>query len=225
MQYMLLALPVVIIVALFFTGWTIGAQSGWYSLMRLYPNKDEQPIKVFQGQSGWMNGLSFNGILVLSVCPSGLRVSVPRIFGPLSEPYFIPWGDIRVYRKIEYFMPAARMEFGEPSKGALSVRAATANRLARVAGKNWPEAGPFPIESTSHILASVILQWVALSVIGAIFLVFVSVVFKPAAPYLPLPFALGAPALVMGFLACWQFNILANAADAERKATDTAAPG
>ena len=226
MQYVLLGLPIFIVGLVFVAGWAMGAQSGWYGLMRLYPDRIEKPIRVFNGQTGWMNGgLSFNGILTLSVCPSGLRVSVPRIVGPFSLPYFIPWSDIRVYRLTEYFMPAARMEFGEPAKGKLSVRVTTANRLARAAGKNWPEPGPFPFETTGHILAGVILQWAALSVIGAAFLTVLPRVFAPAAPFLPLPISLGVPALIMGVVACIQFTLLANAADAERKAAGASTGG
>jgi hypothetical protein len=217
MQYLLLGLPVLIVGLLVVGGWAMGAQSGWYGLMRLYPDRDEKPIRVFQGQTGWMNGgLSFNGILTLSVCPSGLRVSLPRVFGPFSRPYFIPWGDIRVYRLTEYFMPAARLEFGQPARGALSVRGNTANRLARAAGRNWPEPGPFPFESTGHILASVVLQWAALSALLAVFLTLLAFVFAPARPFLPLPIAIGLPALIMGVVACIRFTLLANAADTER---------
>jgi hypothetical protein len=216
MQFLLLGLPVLIIGLLFVTGWALGAQSGWYGLMRLYPDCDEKPIRVFKGKTGWMNGLSFNGILTLSVCPSGLRVALPRVFGPFSKPYFIPWSDIRVYRLTEYFMPAARMEFGQPAKGALSVGVNTANRLARAAGKNWPEPGPFPFESTGHILASIVLQWAALSVILAGFLTLLAFLFAPARPFLPLPIAIGLPMLINGVIACIQFSLLANAADAER---------
>lgn len=224
MQFFLLSMPFIIIGLLFVSGWAMGAQSGWYSLMRLYPDRDEKPIKVLGSQTGWMNGgLSFNGILTLSVCASGLRVSVPRIFGPFSKPYFVPWSEIRVYRLTEYFMPSARMEFGQPSKGVLSVRANTANRLARAAGSNWPETGPFPFESTGHILAGVVLMWALISAVGAGFLIVVPLVFAPAAPFLPLPVAIALPALITGFVACVQFTLLANAADAERRATETAA--
>ena len=216
MPYLLLGLPILIVGLLFVTGWAMGAQSGWYGLMRLYPDREEKPIRIFQGQTGWMNGgLSFNGILTLSVCPSGLRVSVPRVFGPFSQPYFIPWSDIHVYRLTEYFMPAARMEFGQPARGVLSVRVNTANRLARAAGKSWPEPGPFPFESTGHILASVILQWAVLSAMLALLLTLLAL-FTPARPFLPLPLAIGLPALIMGVIACVQFTLLANAADAER---------
>jgi hypothetical protein len=141
---------------------------------------------------------------------------VPRVFGPFSRPYFVPWGDIRVYRLTEYFMPAARLEFGQPARGVLSVRGNTANRLARAAGKNWPEPGPFPFESTGHILASVILQWAALSALLAVFLTLLAFVFAPARPFLPLPIAIGLPALIMGVIACIRFTLLANAADTER---------
>jgi hypothetical protein len=224
MQYLLLGMPFIIVGLLFVSGWAMGAQSGWYEMMRLYPDRDEKAVQVFQGQTGWMkSGLSFNGILTLSVCPSGLRVAVPRIFGPFSKPYFVPWGDIRVYRLTQYYMPAARLDFA--GKGELSVRAITANRLARVAGKNWPEAGPFPFESTAHILASVILMWALLSAVGAGFLTVIPLVFKPAEPFLPLPITLGLPALLMGLVACIQFTVLANAADAERKAGESAAGG
>jgi hypothetical protein len=217
MQILLLSMPFIVIGIIFVGGWVMGAQTGWYGLMRLYPDRDEKPVRVFNGQTGWMKGLAFNGILTLSVCASGLRVAVPRLFGPFSKPFFIPWDEIRAYRITEYFMPAVRLEFGQPAKGVLGMRATTANRLARAAGKNWPEAGPFPFETTGHILASVILMWALMSAVGAGFLIVLPMVFAPAAPYLPIPVAVSFPAVVMGLVACVQFTVLANASDAERK--------
>jgi len=226
MQYGLLALPIVIIGALFVSGWAMGALSGWYGLMKLFPDRGEAPIRSFQGQTGWMSsGLAFNGILTLSVCPSGLRVSVPRLFGPFSKPFLVPWNEIRVFRLTAYFQPAARLEFGRPSNGSLTVLATTADRLARTAGGDWPEPGPFPFQSTGHILAGVVLQWAALSSLVAVLLIVISLVYAPARPFLPLPICIGLPGLAMGLVACVQFTLLANAADAERKAAPTSATG
>ena len=57
-------------------------KSGWFKLMRRYPDQDETSVLVLRNQSGSMGGVSMRNILQLEVCPSGLRISIFRIFGP-----------------------------------------------------------------------------------------------------------------------------------------------
>ena len=120
----------------------LGFASGWYALMRRYPDRSERPILHLRGQMGFMGSLNarFRGILRLSVCPSGLRVGVFRLFGPFCRDFFVPWEEISVTRAQWFLMgEMAIMTFGDPPHGKLAVTAAVAARLAKAAGDDWPE--------------------------------------------------------------------------------------
>lgn len=120
----------------------IGILSGWFPLMRRYPDRNEAPVLHLRGQSGLMGSLSarFRGILRLSVCPSGLRVGVFRLFGAFNRDFFVPWEEIAVERKQTFFSGAvAVLRFGAPPVGTLTIRADVADRLAKAAGDDWPE--------------------------------------------------------------------------------------
>ena len=86
------------------------------------------------------------GVLKLSVCPSGLRVGIMRIFVPFSRDFLVPWNEITVTRSDRFFWKAAKLSFGQPPNGNLKVFADVADRLARAAGRHWPEPGSFPKE-------------------------------------------------------------------------------
>ena len=121
----------------------IGFLSGWYTLMRRYPDRHEKPVLHLRGQLGFMGSLGsrLRGILRLSVCPSGLRVGMFRLFGPFSRDFFVPWDEISVARARWFLMSEmAIMTFGDPPHGKLAVTAAVAARLAKAAGDDWPEA-------------------------------------------------------------------------------------
>jgi len=121
--------------------------AGWFSLMEQYPDQAGEPILRLRGQSGVMGlGVSVNGILTLSVCPTGLRVGMWRIFGPFCRNFLVPWECITVVRKAGLFGSMARLQFGNPPVGRLSISARTADRLARAASGRWPEATPIPVE-------------------------------------------------------------------------------
>src|ERR1700681_2938215 len=82
----------------------LGLMSGWYSLMRQYPDRPEEPLLKLAWQSGSMGrSVNFGGILTLSACPSGLRVGVFRIFGIFCHDFFVQWNEITVTRKTRFF--------------------------------------------------------------------------------------------------------------------------
>ncbi|WP_095081571.1 hypothetical protein [Mesorhizobium sophorae] len=86
--------------------------SGWFRLMAKFPNQSEEQLLRIRGQSGSMGlGVSMQGILALSVCPSGLRVGIMRVFGPFCRDFLVPWEAIRVTRKNVLFGPVARAVF------------------------------------------------------------------------------------------------------------------
>jgi len=123
----------------------IGFMSGWFSLMRRYPDRNETPLLRLSGQTGYMGwGARLRGILILSPCPSGLRVGMFKIFGVFTRNFFVPWEEIRVRRKNWMFVRMAELEFGIPQAGTLSIASHVADRLAHAAGDDWPEEEPLP---------------------------------------------------------------------------------
>jgi hypothetical protein len=123
--------------------WLIGLLAGWYGLMERYPDRHEKPALLLRGQSGYMGPLKsrFGGILRFGVCASGLRVGMFRAFGPLSRDFLVPWRDIRVTRKDGWLgVKLAELTFGNPANGTLTITADVADRLAKAAGRDWPEA-------------------------------------------------------------------------------------
>jgi len=120
--------------------------SGWFGLMERYPDHGETALAVLANQSGSLGAVSMRGILKLSVCPSGLRIGIMRIFGPFCRDFFVPWNEITVTRGDRFFWKQAKMSFGQPPIGNLTVLADIADRLARAAGNHWPEPGSFPEE-------------------------------------------------------------------------------
>ena len=127
----------------------LGLLSGWFSLMRIYPDTPEPPLLKLGGQSGWMGPLAvnMNGVLTLSACASGLRVGIMRMLGPFSSNLFVPWGDIHAERRKRFFIQTVTLSFGSPVVGTLDLQAKVADRLAKAAGAGWPEPGPIPPET------------------------------------------------------------------------------
>jgi len=128
----------------------LGFISGWYFLMRRFPDRPETPLRTFNNQSGSIGPGGARSLLTLSVCPGGLRVGMMRIFGPFSKDFFVPWNEMSVIRKDRLLWKVAIISFGIPPVGNLTLMADLANRLARAAGKSWPEPGPFPEETKTR---------------------------------------------------------------------------
>ena len=68
--------------------------SGWFGLMERFPDRAENPLLTLTGQSGSLGKVSMSRILTLSVCPTGLRIGIMRIFGPFSRDFLVPWDEI-----------------------------------------------------------------------------------------------------------------------------------
>ena len=158
--------------ALMWVGGTslLGVMSGWFALAARYPDRDEAPLRTLRGQSGSMGAppVSFGNILTLSVCRSGLRIGLLRLFGLFARPVFVPWSDIDVERSSRPFIgPVARLRFGGSEIGRLTVESYVADRLARASEGRWPEQGPFPAEPRSRALAVIVGQWAFISLFAA----------------------------------------------------------
>lgn len=173
--------------------------SGWFRLMARFPNQAMDPILRVGGQSGSMGlGVSMRGILALGVCPSGLRVGIMRVFGPFCRDFFVPWEDIRVIRRTVLFWPAAKLEFGSPAIGSLTIPAHVANKLARAATGQWPETGSFPEEKHRDMLRRLLTQWALITCVAALFFALVPLAVAPAGSRPPIVVAILFPAISIG---------------------------
>jgi hypothetical protein len=184
----------------------LGFMSGWYSLMRRFPDRPETPLRTFKNQSGTIGFVSTRSLLTLSVCPSGLRVGMMRIFGPFSKDFFVPWNEMNVSRKDWLLWKAAKISFGNPPGGSLTLMADLADRLARLAGKSWPEPGSFPEETNTEASSRILKQWVAMTGCAAAFFIIVPRLVAPnGADWPPTAVAILFPAIVFGIAAIVQY--------------------
>src|SRR5271169_3724487 len=194
-------------VALWLTVTTILALlSGWFRLMEVYPDQSDEPILRLRGQSGTMGlGVGMNGVLTLSVCPTGLRVGMMRVFGPFCRDFFVPWESIAIVRKTILFFPIAKLRFGNPVVGTLSISAHVAARIARAAMGRWPEVGPFPEEKRGDTFRRLLVQWAAMTSFAALFFTLAPLAVAPAGARPPILVAILFPAIVFGVASILRF--------------------
>ena len=114
--------------------------SGWFHLMRRFPDREDVPIVRLTWQSGRLGIVGMRSLLTLSACKTGLRVGMLRAFGPFSRPFFVPWDQISVERTTSFFMQVAKLGLGKPRGATLMVTRGVVERLASGAGSAWPEA-------------------------------------------------------------------------------------
>ena len=173
--------------------------SGWFGLMERYPDRDEIPVVTLANQSGSLGLVSMRGLLKLSVCPSGLRIGIMRIFGPFCRDFLVPWSEIKVTRNDRVFWKVAKLTFGQPSNGNLKVFAEVADRMARAADNHWPEPGPFPQETGSQSFSRIAKRWVAMTGLAAVFFIIAPRLIAPnPAARPPIVVAILFPAIVFG---------------------------
>lgn len=187
-------------VALWLTVTTILALlSGWFRLMAEYPDQFIEPVLRLRGQSGTMGlGVGMQGILILNVCPTGLRIGMMRIFGPFCRDFFVPWESITIIRKTIMFWPIAKLQFGNPVVGTLSISVHAADRIARAANGCWPEAGPFPEEKRGDTFRRLLGQWAVMTSFVALFFILVPLAVAPSGARPPILVAILFPAIVFG---------------------------
>jgi hypothetical protein len=186
----------------------LGALSGWYALMRRYPDRAETPLLTLGYQSGSMGLLvSYGGLLTLSVCPSGLRVGMNRLFGPFCRNFFVPWTESRIIRRRMFLLwPVAQLAFGDPVAGTLSISADVADRLARAAPGSWPEAGPYPRPRPGSVFLTLLAQWAAITTLAALFFPLAPRLMDPrGAAIPPVAVAILFPAIVFGVFSLVRF--------------------
>ena len=184
----------------------LGFLSGWFVLMRTYPDRAEAPLQSFSRQSGSMNLVGMRSVLNLSPCPSGLRLGIMRLFGPFCRDFLVPWDEISIVRKDRFFMKVAQISFGRPAIGKLTIPADGADRLARAASSHWPEAELLPDEAAGGAAPRIIKQWILSTVLVAAFFIVASRVILPkGATPPPVLVCVLFPAIVLGFSAIVQY--------------------
>jgi hypothetical protein len=82
-------------------------------------------------------GVNMQGVLALSVCPSGLRLGMSRFLAPFTHDVLVPWNQISATRKQVLFGQVIRLEFGQA--GHLTITQALSDKLAVAAGGRWPK--------------------------------------------------------------------------------------
>jgi hypothetical protein len=153
----------------------LGLISGWYWLASRFPDRDEPAQLTLKSQSGMMGwGVSMNNILVLSACQSGLRVAIWRVFGPFSRPIFVPWDEIKVQPRQIFFQKMARLGFGRPEAGVLSIDGRAWERLAAQAGLQKSDPRSLPPVSDAQLARSMAIQWLVITAGAAAFYYFAS---------------------------------------------------
>ena len=180
----------------------IGVSSGWFALARRYPDRDEPALVKIGFQSGVMGpmGTGMNGILVFSACRSGLRVAIWRIFGPFSKPFLVPWSEISVRPTQIFFHPYARLGFGRPEAGVLSIQRNAWDQLVRGASQagGSPVAETLPPIPQGRLASAYLLQWLVLTAFGAAFFFLAPRLLSPGAAHPSLILCIALPATVFG---------------------------
>jgi hypothetical protein len=109
----------------------LGLLSGWPTLARRYPDRDEPASVRLGGQYGHLGLVELRGALSLAACPSGLRLAMSRWLGPFNKPFFVPWDEIAAEPRKVFLGHMMRLGFGHPEVGALVIRTDVWERLRR----------------------------------------------------------------------------------------------
>jgi hypothetical protein len=198
-EYFPFAFPIFFIAMWFVITTLLGLISGWYGLMRRYPDRrEEDALLQLNGQSGRMSLVGMRGILNIAVCPSGLRLGIMKIFGIFCRDFFVPWREITVSRRDWLLSKSATIQFGNPAEGSLTIAANVANRLAASSQNRWPETGPFPVETGTQTAQRILTQWVLITSLASAFFIIVPRIVFPNGNGPPIAVAIMFPAIVFG---------------------------
>ena len=142
----------------------IGLLSGWFTLQNRYPNNDEPALLTLRSQSGMMGKRAgMNGILTLSACPSGLRIGIWRVFGLFQRPFLVPWDEITADPKSFFFVPMARLGFGHPEIGSLTIDAGSWQSLSAHSPEKARRNDRFEPVSRGQVVHGLMLQCAIIS--------------------------------------------------------------
>ena len=184
---------------------TLGFFSGWYSLMRAFPDRPyEEALAIFKRESGMVGPVSMHGILKLSLCPSGLRVGIMKVFGPFEKDFLVPWKEIAVARKRILGWRYAELCFGV--YGKLRISDLLADRLWRTIPQSWPEKGTPEAVTSNRVFRHYFWQWLMLTTIAsAFFIIAPRMADKGSGNYPPILVAVLFPATAIGLALGFQY--------------------
>jgi hypothetical protein len=185
----------------------LGFFSGWYSLMRAFPDRPhEGALAIFKGESGMVGPVSMHGILKLSPRTTGLRVGIMKLFGPFEKDFLVPWNAIAVSRKRMLGWRYAELYFG--IYGRLRISDLLADRLWQTIPQSWPEKGTPKAVTSDRVFRYYFLQWLVLTAIAsAFFIIARRVADHGNGNYPPLLVAILFPAIAIGFVFSFRYLI------------------
>ncbi len=132
-------LPILFVGIWLFVVTILGLISGWFALVKRYPDRPEAAILTMPYQQGLMGpSVRLNGVLRFSTCPSGLRIGILWLFGPFSRDFFVPWEEIAIVRR-DAWLAGSMVAFRFGSTGRLTIPAYIADKLAASVPDVWPE--------------------------------------------------------------------------------------
>lgn len=179
----------------------LGGLSGWFALQRRYDRGTERSALTLHMLSGTMGvGVRLNGVLTLSACQSGLRISIWRIFGLFQRPFFVPWQEVHCQSVDRFFQPMSKLVFGSPAVGHLIINRSAWQRLSCIAGDQvQDDAGDhLPTSLLGRKIAqAMVLQWAMATAGATAFFYFVSHI-EHSGSSMPLAVCFGFPATVLG---------------------------
>ena len=105
-----------------------------------------------------------------------------------------PWEQIKAEPRTSFLLPEARLSFGDPEVGHLTIDARLWRRLASYSSIHGSERG-FPPVSVRRSLYGMLLIWIATTVLAAAFFYFTS---RADGVRIPLFVCMGFPAIVSG---------------------------
>jgi len=168
----------------------LGWLTGWFGLMRRYPDNKDQALVSPRLLSGTIGGIQ---VLNLGACPSGLRVAMTRLFGPFLRPFLVPWCEVSAAPSSFLFLPMIKLTFGTSDRPALWIYARTWDQLLERAPAAAPHPQSLPQFTNQDLLKGLAVQWMIMTALPASFFYF-----SPSPPDLSVGACIGVPALLVG---------------------------
>ena len=202
--YMPWLFPLVFVGMWLLVGTLLSVMSGWFGLMQRFPDRPQPAIFKLNNAYGSLRGVNFNGILILSVCPDGLRVGVWRIFAPFARSIFVPWQALSVTRRNRILWKTAVLRFGA-SGPQLKIMSHVADRLAAAVPGRWPEPGVFRRETAAEAAIRIGGQWLVATAVAATFFTLAPWLGDPQGGNIPLAVTILFPAIAFGIVSLFRF--------------------
>lgn len=171
-------------------------KSGWFDLVQEFPDHEDEIWKSCRFQTGSLGRVRMNGVLHLSVCASGLRLSQMWVFAPFSKSIFIPWDAIKLERRNGFLWNSAELRFGR--NACLKIEQHLANKLALAARGKWPEVGVSFIENRQTLAGTLLRRWLLGTAFASTCFILVPWLDSPDSARPPVVVAILFPALVLG---------------------------